>query len=119
VHRSPWSAAESGRLRRCAALRLDHDLAGRLVRFHVAVRVGDLVEGEHPVHVGMVGAVLDSADDVRERRVASAVLAGLRVVAIVVRFQSRASDRAARPTAPKLITAARTRRPYAPVMPSS
>jgi hypothetical protein len=30
------------------ALRLDHDLAGRLVRFHVAVRVGDLVQREHP-----------------------------------------------------------------------
>lgn len=57
---SRWAGAAA----RCAALRLDHDLAGRLVRFDVAMRVGDLVEREHPVHVGMVGAASLAPDGI-------------------------------------------------------
>jgi hypothetical protein len=56
-----------GRLQAMTPSGLDHDLAGRQVRLHIAVRFGDLVEGEQAVHVGMVGAAVDSPDDALER----------------------------------------------------
>src|SRR4051794_15095192 len=72
----------------------DHELARCLVGLHVAVGVGDLVEGERAVDVGAVAPGLHAADDVLEH--VAVVLPGERHAAEAGEVDTGARGRGAR-----------------------